>query len=417
MLEFQRWTRWLIFGLIGVTLPALSGAAQPASLTAPSAPQGERVRKLWVKIGNPNDFPRTDELVVLSVREIKKVAPDFDATSFLVVDPSSSTGGSAVAREAGAAHLDGPQLPSQADDLNGDGQPDEICFVISLAAKQVRRVELVYGAVAPMRASYPKRSHAKFSKHYEGLGWESDIVAYRLYFDARNGLDVFGKHAPRLSLDKFAEEGYYYHGDSEWGRDVMKVGDSLGVGSLGLWSDGKLVKVADVANRSWRLISDGPVRSIIELHADGWKVAGKSFNLTMRFTAMAGQHWTKVDVTLHGPAEGLLLATGLVKHDQTVVLEDKRRGYLATWGQQVEATPGNLGLAVMVPPDRLHEFTQDSLNYLTLLSLNDSGHLTYYLCAAWDKEQGAMTSVAQWKVFLEQSAARLRRPVTIKFAD
>lgn len=50
-----------------------------------------------------------------------------------------------------------------------------------------------------------------------------------------------------------------------------------------------------------------------------------------------------------------------------------------------------------------------------LLSLKDPAQFTYYLCAAWDKEQGAMTSLARWKVFLEQSSAHLRQPATVKF--
>jgi len=37
---------------------------------------------------------------------------------------------------------------------------------------------------------------------YEGPGWESDKVAYRIYLDGRNALDIFGKKTPDLVLSK-----------------------------------------------------------------------------------------------------------------------------------------------------------------------------------------------------------------------
>ncbi|MGH9844403.1 MAG: DUF4861 domain-containing protein [Blastocatellia bacterium] len=388
--------RQCCLGVIGLTLAALiiiSATKRRTVFSAAAAP-----RRVALAITNPSDLAREDELVVLSAAEVKRYAPGFDAATFVVSE--------------GAAER---QLPSQADDLDGDGKADEICFIVSLAPQQTRRVALVYGAGAPPRADYPKRTQAKFSRKYEGLAWESDVIGYRLYFDERNAIDVYGKHDRRLSLGKFAEDGYNYHGDSEWGRDVMKVGQSLGAGSFGLWKDGRLSKVAQVAERNWRLIADGPVRSIIELRAGGWNAGGVLFDLTARFNAVAGQRWAKVEVALRGRTNGFALAAGVMKHAQVETLRDERQGWLATWGQQVENAPGNLGLAVVVPPQRLAQFTEDPLNHLALLSLKDSGRLNYYIAAAWDAEQNPIASAAQWKAYLSQTAARLWQPVSVRF--
>jgi uncharacterized protein DUF4861 len=364
------------------------------------AAQAQRSETLPLTIENPSKVTRTDELITLPVAEIKKIAPGFDAASCIVLDSND-----------GAAS----QLPSQIDDLDGDGIVDEVCFVLGLGPSQKRQIKLVYGPGAPARDSFPKRTQAKFAQHYEGLGWESDVIAYRLYFDERNAIDVYGKHDRRLSLGKFAERDYNYHADSEWGRDVMKIGDALGVGSFGLWKDQQLNKFAKVSQRRWRLIVDGPVRSIIALQGEGWQVAGKQFNIETRFTAVAGQRWTKVDVNLEGASDGFQLATGIVKHPQTAVLSDRRAGYLATWGQQVESAPGDLGLAVLLPTSRLAQFTEDNLNHLALLSLKPSQPLTYYLAAAWDKEQEPITSSERWKDYLQQTAERLSNPAVIRW--
>lgn len=389
-----QWRKRLL--ILGLCLAACAIANSPVS-----SAQTNQSGRITLAIENPSKFAREDELIVLPIAEIRKQAPDFDPATFVAIDPGIS----------GAR-----QLPSQADDLDGDGEMDEVCFLISLEPFQTRHVSLVYGPGAPAHASYPKRTQAKFSMKYEGLAWESELIGYRLYFDERSAVDVYGKHDQRLSLGKFAEENYNYHQDTEWGRDVLKVGQSLGAGSLRLWKDGKLITSADVADRSWRLVSDGPVRSIIELRLGGWNAAGKTFVLVERFTAQAGQRWTKVEVTLNGPGSGYALATGIAKHDHTVVLRNEQQGYLGSWGQQVENAASNLGLAVLVPPDRLVQFTEDPINHIALLSLKESSQLTYYLAAAWDAEQKAFTSAAQWKAFLEDAAARLHHPVKVRLA-
>ena len=49
------------------------------------------------------------------------------------------------------------------------------------------------------------------------------------------------------------------------GRDMFKVDQSLGIGAVGALVDGKAQAVAEVADRQWRILSTGPVRSVAEL--------------------------------------------------------------------------------------------------------------------------------------------------------
>src|SRR5437764_7531053 len=52
---------------------------------------------------------------------------------------------------------------------------------------------------------------------------------------------------------------------SPLGRDIFRIGDALGAGSVAALVDGRTEKVADVAERKWRIISEGPVRVVVEL--------------------------------------------------------------------------------------------------------------------------------------------------------
>ena len=156
------------------------------------------------------------------------------------------------------------ELPSQADDLDGDNKADEIVFQIDLKPRQTRIVTIAYGeqfTIARLRGVYEKRTHAKFTTKYEGLGWESDLTAWRIYFDKRNAIDLFGKKRPGLYLEMFGTPDWDYHAESPLGRDIYDVGDGLGLGSVGAYVNGKAEKVAEVAERKWRILSDGPVRS------------------------------------------------------------------------------------------------------------------------------------------------------------
>src|SRR5215470_989146 len=159
------------------------------------------------------------------------------------------------------------ELASQIDDLDGDGKPDELVFQVELQPYQTRSITVEYsGTDAPPnpRINYPKRTNAKFAQHYDGMGWESETTAWRLYFDQRNAIDLWGKRKPGLYLETFAAPNYKYQEESCIGRDIYNVGKSLGAGGVGAWIDGRAVPVADVSSRNSRIISTGPVRSIVE---------------------------------------------------------------------------------------------------------------------------------------------------------
>jgi len=252
-------------------------------LTSAHAASGIKVVKLIIT--NSQGIASVDEPIVVPVDALRKVVPDFDGKAFLVTTSDTAT----LEDDARAVRF--RPVPAQADDLDADGKVDEIAFVMNFVSRERRVVTIAYGSesvIAPLRVSFPKRAHAAFSQKYEGMGWESDRVAWRLYFDGRNAIDLFGKRQPALALDYFAQPGVDYHQESPFGRDIYKNGDALGIGSIGAWVDGRAVKVADVAGRKWKVVADGAVRAIVDLDYKGWKVGGKTVDLTSRLTIWAG---------------------------------------------------------------------------------------------------------------------------------
>ncbi len=364
-------------------------------LTLAPAWAAPRIKVLKFAVTNPTADTRAPENIVVSVAELQRIAPDFKAGNAIVTTSDAAT------LDEDARTLQTTELASQCDDLDGDGKFDELAFQIELKPKQTRIVTIAYGDAATMqrlRSDYPKRTHAKFTSKIEGLGWESEATAWRIYFDRRNAIDLYGKRRPGLYLEMFGTPEYDYHEESPYGRDIYKIGDALGIGAVGALVDGKAVRVADVTERSWRIISAGPVRTIVELSYKGWQVAGRKVNLTSRMTQWAGQRGFEHRITATG-ADGLPLVTGLVRkpglQEQSVApTTTEPVVWRATWGPQVlqtgatatESLPDqNLGVAIIAPGQASKLVADDPLNLLVQPSFVN-GTASWYVLAAWDQE-------------------------------
>jgi len=372
--------------LIGAVL--LTGA--PALATS-------HIKVLKLSITNPTEQRRLHENIVVSVAELKRIAPDFKAGDVIVTTSDAAT----LAEDAHT--LQTIELPSQADDLDGDNNYDELAFQIELKPKQTRIVTIAYGdqaTIQRLRSDYPKRTAAKFTMKFDGLAWESEVTAWRIYFDKRNAIDFYGKRRPGLYLEMFGAPEYVYHWESPLGRDIYRIGDAIGIGAVAALVGGNVVKVSDVAERKWRIVSAGPVRVIVELSYKGWKVAGREVNLTSRMTQWAGKHGFEHRITAEG-AEGLTLVTGVVRHPglQEKVFEPTATEpalVRAWWGHQVEeeGPPAtavhnlpdqNLGLAIIAPGKQSKLGLDDPLNLLVQPQVV-KGSSSWYVMGVWDQE-------------------------------
>jgi hypothetical protein len=365
-----------------------------AALGAPAWPQAH-IKVIKIAITNPTEIQRNAEDIVLSIAALRKIAPDFTPASVIVTTSAAAT------LEEDAVTLETQELPSQVDDLDGDNKADELVFQIDLRPHQTRIVSVCYGdqgAIWRLRGNYPQRTNAIFSKKFEGPGWESEQYAWRIYFDARNAIDLYGKRRPSMQLWIYGTPDYGYHNESPEGRDIYDVGDALGLGSVGAWVDGKLAKVAEVKERKWRIISAGPVRSIVELEYDGWSVGGKSVMLRSRITQWAGERGFEHEILTDNSADGLNFVTGLPRKQGIPAMISVAQGAnavtsLATWGKQV-VVPGpgatavepeqNLGLAVLTTSSA-SSIPGDALNILVQVNVSDH-HANWYTMAAWDQE-------------------------------
>ncbi len=355
------------------------------------------------------------------------------------------------------------QIPAQVIDTDGDGEKDSILFLSTLAgsasqhyviyqrqhgmdvpvsekrtqADLSHRVngEWVKGKTAgnKVRGDWeykggewtdtislhvpPEHSdHANFIR-YEGVGIESDQVGYRFYLDWRNGFDIWGKVSPMMMLKKTGLDGFEsYHHMQDWGMDVLKVGDALGIGGYGFWDGEQVIRVSDWAEISSKVLENGHLQSSIQISYKDWTFADKKTDLNAVISMQAGSHLARVQLTTADDINGI--CTGLVKHEGTDYLEGdlditgEAWSYIATWGPQ-SLDGGNLGMAILFQKQDRQLITEDALNHVVVLRSNDR-KFDYYFLATWDKEPNAITTKEAFEAYLKEQVDRLTIPSRVR---
>lgn len=227
----------------------------------------ETQKSFKVEVSNTWNKAKADEPVVIKLSEIN---PQFRVRSAVVMNESE-------------------EIPSQLDDLNGDLRPDELAFVIDLPAKSKKTVTVTLSS-AKSDKTYPARVYAEMlvsdkrgkhvpvhsvtipgtsniynQMHHHGPAFESELVAYRLYFDKKQTVDIYGKFNKGFEI----KESQFYPTDEQlargFGDDVLLVGGSCGLGALKGWDGKKSTHIEPVSTLTERIIAYGPVRTIAEI--------------------------------------------------------------------------------------------------------------------------------------------------------
>ncbi|MBZ0089438.1 MAG: glycoside hydrolase family 88 protein, partial [Thermoanaerobaculia bacterium] len=374
---------------------------------------------------NPSAFARPDTLVRLSL------------------DQLGVSGGPLQVWEGTAAR------PTQLLDEDGDGRPDRLVFLADLGAAATHSYSIDDREAATL---VPQRAHAEVSikkggtwqgksyvggafenvRHvtappqssdhseylrYEGPGIESDQVGYRVYLDWRNGFDIFGKKTSEMVLPGVGLDGYdSYHEMTGWGADILKVGQSLGMGGFGTWDGAKAVLVSDVAERSTTIRSDGPIEASFGLEFKRWKTGAATVDLAATLSMQAGSPLVDVALSTSAPLDNL--AVGLVAHPEAEVMvgdldiPGEAWSYLATFGRQ-SLFEDPLGMVLLFRRLDLVAQTRDENSQVLVLRPRGK-ELSYAFGALWSGRKGGIQTREELKAFLTAEVERRTLPPRLR---
>lgn len=346
----------------------------------------------------------------------------------------------------------GKEIPCQLDDINGDGVFDELFFLLNLDKKEQKKLNVTLSSEGQPR-QYPSQvyvdmmltnkkikesnkqdlyiSHLKVDRgvnpywmlHHHGAAFENDMVAYRIYFDHRQTVDIYGKYTRQLEL----KETQFYPDASQkssgYGDDVLWVGETFGLGTLRGWDGKSPTMISDVEHRSQRLVARGPLRTIVEVKDEAWrqKPTDSPIDMTTYYTLYAGRRDCRVDVLFDRNVEDLEFSTGVINVKNSTEYSNSKglRGCWGTdWPVSEKDSAGHkretVGLGIYLPQQNVkQELPANKDNYPFVVKVPGK-QLTYHISFGSDNETFGMHSAKEWFAYLEEWKKQLDIPVNVK---
>lgn len=360
----------------------------------------------------------------------------------------------------------GKEIVSQLDDLNGDGIPEQLAFMINIAAGEKRTLtikptkhhkefeaevfaEMYIKSKTPQNGyTYHEAEGKQFyiapvaeqtfrpeedsyhSMHHHGVAFESALMAYRIYFDKKQTIDVYAKKTPQLELNACK----WYPNDQQlaegFGDDILRVSGYIGVGACKPYDGEKMIHFDDVEYRTERIVSQGPLRTICEIEDKGWRLNnGHRINVITRYTLYARHRDVLVEVFFSEPVDGMCTGVqkiGTPNYFQAIPARIANRtntteaaicptgGIVASWGtawpvnDTIKYAKETCGLAVYVPEIDFQQVTTDKNNNLILLQ--PGNYIRYWFTCVSLKENNPPAKndeeffeyVQQWTKSIEE---------------
>lgn len=402
-------SRWLAIGLFLVTAASIAQAQE---------------NKITVTISNEWKQEKTNEPIVINLQEVN---PDFTVKSATVIDGNT-------------------EIPYQLDDLNGDLKADELAFLVDMPKKSKRAITITLSAeksdkkfpsqvyaemlLSDKKKTYPQiqslttpgESDVYNSLHHHGPAFESELVAYRIYFDKRQTVDIYGKRRKGFEL----KDTRFYPTKEQlaqgYGDDVLWVGSTCGAGTLKGWEDGKPSHIIP-ALRTECIRSYGPLRTVVDVIDAGWEYQGKQITMTTRYILYGGHRDAQVDVFFDNALDKETFCMGVINVKDSKHYSD-HKGLIGCWGTDWPAgakdTIGKIretvGLAACIPSKYIYEERPVDANLSYIVGPKGKDRFTYHISFASLKEEFGYKNEEEWFAYMRQWKDELEHPckVTIK---
>ncbi|MFV0331342.1 MAG: DUF4861 domain-containing protein [Dysgonomonas sp.] len=364
-------------------------------------------------LANNSDRERVDEVFIINRNQLKS------ANKTLLPAIKNSTG---------------EWIPSQIDDLDKDGEWDELAFVYSFQPNEqvTLSIEWIPAESYPV---FTPRTNARYGKmlspgnivilktdlhgkdnlargagypyQTDGPAWENDKMGFRHYFDGRNVRDIFGKRTDKMVMDTVGIRsdgivGDTYHELRWWGRDIMSGGNSIGLGGIALQTPDSLIRLGvtidkttdNIDSTRYTLVTNGPVRSIFKLDFYGWDIKGEKIDVDEKITIWAGKFGYENIIKTSTLPQGTNLVTGIVNSFNDKPYEQAEIGdykLMATHDKQTYDKIWYMGMGLLIPRNNFVETFEVSKSgsgitttWCAKLKPNENEEYHFNCYAAWE---------------------------------
>lgn len=388
-----------------------------------------------ITVTNDSKVSRQDEPVVIKLKDVKGL--NFAPKSVTIMN-------------------DGSQIAGQLDDMDGNFSNEELFFVTDIKAKESKTFDITLDSqssntnIQPriwtalqirdkkdlhpnvLKVEAPASSNIYNDIYMHGINIESDLVGYRIYFDERQNLDLYGKKKRQLEI---ATTQFYTTAEQlaeGYGTDVLWAGKAIGCGSFKKYVNGEPTNWTgdEQKIRGERIVTTGPLRTVVEVYDLGVKNGEDLYNVHEYYTLVAGHRDVKVDIYFEGETSGKQFCTGVQKvgvtAEDSVRMGHKSEGMLrkdgvvASWGCDYPDMgkkqlwgPEAIGMRAYIPSKYIKGQSESELNYIYIVE-PENGELHYWTGFCCAKEIIGYKNSKEWFKSLDEWKVECDKPVEVK---
>lgn len=409
----------------------------------------QETAKNTIELSNPTSVKLTDKAISIDRSQLKETI-DEELSPYLTAS-------------------NGDNIPVQLDDLDGDKHWDALFFVADIPANGMSKYTLEW---KKEKQEFTAKTSVRFGKRLatdipvkpalkevmlanelpksigfqryqtDGPSWENDKVGFRHYLDGRNAKDLFAKKTAAITpedvgLDENGVTIDNYHVMEPWGRDVLWVGNSLGIGGYGLSDGNNLLRlgvtvedaVNNVEKTSFEIITEGPVRSQLSYTYDNWQPenSNNSYHVEETTSIWPGMYGYQNSVTFDGLVGSETMIVGLANSNTdkelTVLDENEKFVVLYTHDKQTYEKVWTLGLALIIPKDVYLGFFEApkegriSNTFLAKVKAENNKAIQYYALACWELSDKRFTDKTYFEAYLKEITNQLAANVSTVIKD
>lgn len=274
----------------------------------------------------------------------------------------------------------------------------------------------------------------------DGPTWENDKVAYRHYLDGRHSKDLFGKLNHEISpenvgLTPKGEVVDNYHVLEKWGRDILPVGNSVGIGGIALAVDDGFKRIGSIATDSiypikktlCKILDEGPIYSQLQIKHKTLKIDNRKYQIEEKPAIWASSYAyeNEVKTSFLKSNENLIIGLSNVASEFTLnELRTKDWIALYTYGKQSYNQEYLIGLAVIVPTQnfvsagKITNSDKLSNSYFAKLSNpNKNEYIKYYAMGCWELSNPLFKDKMGFEDYLREFLTGLNAKVSVVIVD
>lgn len=303
-----------------------------------------------------------------------------------------------------------------------DNENSELLFQTDFAPGQKKHFWIIKQPSTLPKPESKFTTYCRFiPERKDDFGWENDKVAFRMYGPALEyetitcGIDAFGKSVGYPVIEKMlTTKGYDYHKDHGEGGDFYKVGNTLGCGGAALFIEGKIY-LPPKNFSDWKIIANGPIRSIFELSYAPWKAGSITVSETKRISIDLGSNLNKIECRYSSDAQDIPVAAGIVLRKKSNEVFSEHENVIAYW-LPADGNNGNIGCGVVYGASINADVIQADGHLLMRTIHKTIEPFVYYSGACWDRNE-EFSSFEKWKSYLKDFKKGIDNPLKIRFSD